>query len=368
MTPRSLLPCLFLVALSSLPPPLVPAAQPKDKEKPADLKELLEEIRKEYELPAMVGAVVQGDKIIAEGAVGVREIGKKDRVTLDDRFQIGSCTKRITSVMVCRVIDAGKLGFDTKLADALPKFKMLEEYRAVTVGQLLASQAGMAPYREIDPSLTPVLFDRKGSVAERRTRFLAHLLLEKPVAKPGTGENFSNASFFVAAELAARRSGRSWEALVGAEVFKPLGMTRSGFGRARNKERPKEPAVHVKKDDVYVPGPQVELPAETIMAAPANVHASIRDLARFASHELAAARGYDRLLKPATAKFYQDLPPGPGKAEVAVFGKSGWSQAAYVYWPAKNVAAAVAVNAGESEEACRKFLTAVRKRYVDPEK
>src|SRR5439155_745926 len=148
-----------------------------------------------------------------------------------------ACTKRMTSVMVCRVIDTGKLGFDTKLAEVLPTLKMRDEFRAITVEQLLASRAGMGAYKELDPRLTPILFDRKGNVVERRNRFLAYLLLELPVVKPGSAEEFSNASFFVAAELAARRTGRPWEALIQGEIFKPLGMTKSGFGRPRSKDR-----------------------------------------------------------------------------------------------------------------------------------
>src|SRR5436309_2665794 len=98
------------LALSSLATPYRASAQNKDPD-PAAFQELLDSVRKEHQLPAMVGALVRGDKIIAEAAVGIREIGKNDPVTLDDRFMICSCTKRMTSVMILRVIDGGKLGF-----------------------------------------------------------------------------------------------------------------------------------------------------------------------------------------------------------------------------------------------------------------
>ncbi|MBI3411017.1 MAG: beta-lactamase family protein [Planctomycetes bacterium] len=362
-TRHATLPSIVLLAM--LAATSVSAAQVKDKEKPADLRELLEELRKEYNLPAMVGAVVKGDQIIAEGAAGIRELGKKKNnpVTLDDRFMINLCTRRVTSVMICRVIDSGKLSFDTKIGEALPNFKIRDEYRNVTMDLLLAGKAAMGPYRDVDPSTTPELFEKKGSIADRRARFLQYVLVDKPIARPGD-EYFSNAGFFVAAEITARRTGRTWENLVQAEIFKPLGMTKSGFGRPRTQGRPNEPVMYFKKDADYEAAP-LEMPAELIMAAPANVHCSIRDLAKFAAHELAAARGYDKLLKEDTAKRYQELPPGPRKDEVASIGKSKWSVAGYVYWPSKNMAAAVASNAGDSEEACRKFLATVKKRYTD---
>jgi CubicO group peptidase (beta-lactamase class C family) len=119
MSFRILIPIAAMIVIA-IPESKFSEAQDKLKEKPADLTDMLEPIRNEYDLPAIVGAVVKGDKIIAEGAVGVRVLGKKERVTLDDRFMIGSCTKRMTSVMVCRVMDTGKLAFDTKLAEVLP--------------------------------------------------------------------------------------------------------------------------------------------------------------------------------------------------------------------------------------------------------
>src|SRR5262245_26578583 len=195
----------------------LPAAQvkDKDKEKPADLREMLEELRKEYNLPAMVGAVVKGDQIIAEGVTGLRELGKKKAggATIDDRFMINLCTRRLTSVMICRVIDSGKLSFDTKIGDALPNFKMRDEYRNVTVELLLAGKAAMGPYRDVDPSITPELFEKKGSIADRRARFLQYVLMDRPIARP-SDDYFSNAGFCVAAEIAARRTGRTWENLV----------------------------------------------------------------------------------------------------------------------------------------------------------
>src|SRR3954469_20511023 len=89
-----------------------------------NLGELLESIRKEHGLPGIAAASVRGDRLVAEGVAGVRRVGGDDKIALDDRFALASCTKRMTAAMIARLIDAGKLSFDTTLADALPEIPM----------------------------------------------------------------------------------------------------------------------------------------------------------------------------------------------------------------------------------------------------
>jgi CubicO group peptidase (beta-lactamase class C family) len=212
----------------------------------------------------------------------------------------------MTALLVARLVDAGKLTFETTLADALPDVPMRDAYRPVTVAQLLTFTGGIQPYTRIGPRLTPVLFE-KGTAPERRKRFIEHLLQEEPVVKPGTAAEYSNASYALVAFVASRRTGRDYRALMEEYVFRPLGMTRAGLGRPRSKERPNEPWLHLKEDRGYVPEPDVDRPPEAVFEAAGGVHCSIRDFARFAAYELAAARGKDPLLKPPTARRSQEL-------------------------------------------------------------
>ena len=126
-----------LTACSRVAP--VPAAEERA---PKDLSDQLEGIRKEHLLPGMAAAVVRDDQIIAEGVAGVRRMGTDDKIMLDDRFSIGSCTKRMTALMIGRMIDSGKLSFETTLAEALPDIKMRDGYRKVTIAQLLSFTGG----------------------------------------------------------------------------------------------------------------------------------------------------------------------------------------------------------------------------------
>jgi CubicO group peptidase (beta-lactamase class C family) len=102
-----------------------------------DVAEQLEAIRQQYGIPGIAAAAVNFDSIVAEGVTGIRCVGLDEEITLDDRFAMASCTKRMTAAMIGRVIDLGRLSFDTTLAEALPNMPMRDEYRGVTAAQLL---------------------------------------------------------------------------------------------------------------------------------------------------------------------------------------------------------------------------------------
>jgi CubicO group peptidase (beta-lactamase class C family) len=357
-----------------------------------DVAEQLEAIRRTHGFPGIAAAAVRGDRIVAEGVAGLRRVGTEDKIRLDDRFAMASCTKKMTAAMIARVIDSGKLSFDTTLAEALPGFPMRDDYKSVTVGQLLTFTGGLRPYLQVSEMLTPILFQLKGTATEQREQFIKHALQEEPIVKPGTESRYSNASYGLVGFVAEQRTGKSWEALMQEEVFQPLGMTTAGFGTPRSKDRPNEPTLHNKTDTGFEPEADDRVNALEAFAPAGNVHCSIRDFAKFAAYELAAARGQNSLLKPETAQRLRELSrpaaPGggkrppmktgagelqPGKADgdkaqtakgkkgkapsgasaPAFFGGSQFVSAGCILWPQENLSIVAAINAGSCNDAVR---------------
>jgi len=291
----------------------------------------------------------------------------------------------MTAAMVARVIDSGKLSFETTVVEALPGVPMRDDYRAVTVMQLLQFSGGIQPYLTFNPAQNAILRSFKGSAVEKRGQFVKHVLSEEPVVKPGSERRYSNASYAVVAYVAEQRTGKSWEELMQFEVFQPLGMSTAGFGRPRSKERPNEPTLHRKADTGFEPEPDDRENVMAVFAPAGDVHCSIRDFAKFASYELSAANGSNTLLKPDTAKQLKEMsqsggplvypkmiktkggggkvvgekigekkgPPPPGKAGNSFFGGSDYVSAGCILWPEENLAAVAAVNAGSANEAIR---------------
>lgn len=356
-----------------------------------DLSERLAAIRQQFGFPGIAAAAVRGNAVVAEGVAGVRRVGGEDKIAVDDRFAIASCTKKMTAAMIARVIDSGKLSFETTLAEALPDVPMRDDYRGVTVTQLLQFSGGIQPYLQFGPEQVSMLRALKGSAREQRGQFVEHVLQEEPVVKPGTERRYSNASYALVAFVAEQRTGKSWEELMRAEVFQPLAMSTAGFGRARSKERPNEPTLHRKTDTGFEPEAEERVNVMAVFAPAGDVHCSIRDFAKFASYELNAANGNNSLLKPETAKRLRELQQGagplvypkgmkmkagggkdggdklgqkkgppPGKAGNSFFGGSDYVSAGCILWPEENLAAVAAINAGSANEAIRSAHEAIK--------
>src|SRR5215470_15665287 len=69
------------------------------------------------ERSGMAAAVLRGERIIAQGVAGVRRRGTAERVTLDDRFHLGSCTKAMTATLVAMFVEEGKLNWTSTVGE-----------------------------------------------------------------------------------------------------------------------------------------------------------------------------------------------------------------------------------------------------------
>src|SRR5512137_2536996 len=93
----------------------------------------------------MAAAVLRGGRIIAQGVAGVRKRGTAERVTLDDRFLLNSCTKPMTATLVAMLVEEGKLNWTTTLGEVFADTvkPMHPAWEKVTLPQVLAHRAGL---------------------------------------------------------------------------------------------------------------------------------------------------------------------------------------------------------------------------------
>ena len=160
---------------------------------------------------------------------GFRRIGQPERVQADDTWLIGSCTKPMTVTLLARLVDQKLLSWTAPLSAMLPDLTeaMRPEYRSVTLIQLLSHRSGLGVG---DEKLGNRFFSDTRALPTQRLASAALGLKEPPVAAPGTEFHYSNIGFVVAAAIAERVTGESYENLMHREVFKPLGMSSAGFG------------------------------------------------------------------------------------------------------------------------------------------
>ena len=93
----------------------------------------------------MGAAVLRSERIIAQGVAGVRKRGTAERITFDDRFHLGSCTKAMTATLVAMLVEDGQLNWTTTLGELFADTvkPMHPAWKKVTLRQVLAHRAGL---------------------------------------------------------------------------------------------------------------------------------------------------------------------------------------------------------------------------------
>ena len=197
----------------------------------------------------MVAAVLRGERIIAQGAAGVRKRGTAERITLEDRFHLGSCTKAMTATLVAMLVEEGKLNWTTTLGELFAGTikPMHPAWEKVTVRQVLQHRAGLrfdpdgparvfkfflAPYASLrsGPGLMRTSRSRLGTLPQQRLDIARQSLSHPPHIPPGTRFNYSNEGYILAGAMLERLTGRAWEDLMCERLFQALGISTGGFG------------------------------------------------------------------------------------------------------------------------------------------
>jgi CubicO group peptidase (beta-lactamase class C family) len=267
---------------------------------PRDISALLEPIIVKHDVPGMVAVLIDADSILASGAAGVRRRGDAQKVTLNDRFHIGSCTKAMTATLCAMLVDEEKLSWDRTLVQAFPelKSKMHEQYRNVTLEQLLTHRGGMPGDIMNDP-VWEKLRAYRGPPMGSRKLLLENIVIKAPEAPPGSRFIYSNAGFSIAGHMAERVTNKSWEQLMQERLFKPLDMRSAGFGAPGKINALTEPRGHTEAGKPVEPGPGGDNPAG--IGPGGIVHCTIGDWSKFVGLHLSQ----NKLLKPETFKKLQ---------------------------------------------------------------
>jgi CubicO group peptidase (beta-lactamase class C family) len=191
------------------------------------------------------------------------------------------------------------------IGEALPECRagLRPEYADVTLADLLAHEGGVPGFEDDkDFKAIPPTTGSGSSPTAQRLAFSCFALTQPPVVKPKTAFSYSNAGFTIAAAIAEKASGASWEDLMRSRVFAPLGMKTAGFGWPAHGGA-RQPWGHIEENGKVVPhDPDGEYQLPVTIAPAGDVNLSMPDLARFLVAHLRALHGDSSLLKPETAR------------------------------------------------------------------
>ena len=251
---------------------------------PTDISRQLADVFGKTRIPGAAALALQGDRIIAQGVCGVRKRGAQERVTIGDKFHLGSCTKAMTATLAGLFVDEGKLAWTTTLAEIFSDVKDADPaWKKVTLRHVLAHRAGLPP--NIAPPLAADLRRSTAPLPEQRRQIVADLLIRAPESEPGSKYVYANNGFTLVGAALEKISGRAWEDLMRERLFAPLGIESGGFGAPGNPRAIDQPRGHRGPELTPVePGPNGDnLPA---IGPAGTVHMTMTDWAKFATLHL----------------------------------------------------------------------------------
>jgi CubicO group peptidase (beta-lactamase class C family) len=247
----------FGAAACTAYPPGSGGAQPTQSSMERSIDAAFEDVYSRYRLPGLALGVVRNNEIIYTRTAGETIAGSGQRVDNSTIFKIASNSKAMTTAVLARLVDDGKLRWEDPVARYLPQFRMHDPWvtREMQVRDLLLHNSGL---REGAGDLMfwpePNLFTRADVIAG-----LAHL---KPHHSFRSHYDYDNLMYVVAGEVAAAAAGISYEALVQRELFEPLQMSRCKVGQwqrdvvgnvAQPHMRDGDSNVVIRKDDETIP-------------------------------------------------------------------------------------------------------------------
>ena len=208
----------------------------------AGLDTALATVLKDWKAAGFAVAVVEKGKVVYAKGFGYRDYEKKQPVTPNTLFAIGSCTKAFTSSLLGLLQKEGKLEYDEPVRKYVPELIFYNDdlNNHLSVRDMMCHRTGL-PRHDFSWYLSP----------STRDSLLARIQYLEPSAPLRQRWQYNNFMFLAQGVLAEKLTKKSWEANVREKIFAPLNMKNSVFSIAEI-EKSSDAAVgyELKKDSI----------------------------------------------------------------------------------------------------------------------
>ncbi|MFC2168615.1 serine hydrolase domain-containing protein, partial [Acidobacteriota bacterium] len=184
------------------------------------LSEILEQKRQENHIPGMALAVVKDGNIIFTQGFGWADIEKREPMTPNHVFAIGSASKAFTTTLIGMMVDEGRMTWDDPLTRFLPYFTMKPK----------------SPDPDAVLTIRDCLTHRSGFIRTNMIWLLSGLSREEVLKKVTEAVPwmefrksfvYTNIMYMAAGVAAGKAGDSSWDTLIKKRIFAPLEMTHS---------------------------------------------------------------------------------------------------------------------------------------------
>lgn len=185
----------------------------------------------------LVGAVFgqlleRPDDTLPLAAAGRSALQQGRALDGSERFGIGSNTKAMTAALAARLVEQGRLRWDSRATELLKPQQLHPDHQDLSLAQLLDHKGGLPSFSdEVDPPVfLAYLQTYEGALPTDETGrrlFFSRWLLAQPApqgVRPGVDYLYSNAGYAMAAAMLEAASGLPFAELFARELTQPLGF------------------------------------------------------------------------------------------------------------------------------------------------
>ncbi|MGC2153430.1 MAG: serine hydrolase domain-containing protein, partial [Terriglobales bacterium] len=205
-----------------------------------DFDAYVQKVMNDWKVPGAAIVIVKDGKVILSKGYGLRDVKNNLPVTEHTLFPIASITKSFTVATLGTLASEGKLDWDKPVREYLPDFRLYDDVLTarVTPRDLVTHRTGLPRHDS-----TWYRSDLSRGEMYSRLRYL------EPNRDLRQEFQYNNLMFMTAGYLAGKLAGSTWEDAVSARIFKPLGMTSSGFDFGASFKSSSDVAHPYRKDD-----------------------------------------------------------------------------------------------------------------------
>ena len=187
---------------------------------------------RETKLPGLSLALVRGEEVVWQGAVGLRDLERGLPATPHTLYGIGSVTKSFTALAVMQLAEAGALSLDDPVEKYVPFPRAKGE--PPKIAHLLSHTSGLPALGYAEALIREVVGAGKSWLpigdADDLVTFMDGAE-EWAIARPGERWFYLNEGYAVLGAVVQRVSGLPYQEYVRRHILEPLGMDRSFFRR-----------------------------------------------------------------------------------------------------------------------------------------
>ncbi len=205
------------------PTAAAPGIQRSDAEMAAKLDDFLSNMTKERLFSGIV-TVRRNNTVVFQKAYGFADRGKQVAFTSQTVFPIGEMSLQFTAAATLLLEQQGKLSVQDPICNYITPCP--EPWKPITLHHLLSHTSGIPDYLDTDPAKK---FGETGATPDQ----IVALFRDKPLEfVPGAKRVFSRSGFVLLGLVIEKASGQSYGDFMRQQIFDPLGMQQSGYGKA----------------------------------------------------------------------------------------------------------------------------------------